>query len=152
MSTKDINDGSGAVGDPITSTMTAPMAEVYSIIGDSEVNIPMWEDTVAPETRLDLLRITLTNLRDALAQPGRFTNLMTWWHQQTIDVTLAKVATVTTPMQEELTHVKSVLDSYKIQTAEQTKRIATLDETIKEMRNTDTTFPGNKNFPPLTSL
>ena len=78
------NNGSGAVGDPppgITlPTLTAQDAENFAIIGPQEIIISMLDDTSSTETRIDSIRICLTQLRDAVATPGRFTQLLQFWH------------------------------------------------------------------------
>ena len=61
------NNGSGAVGDPTDTespTMTGPQAQQFAVIASDEVMIPMVDGT-SVETRIDTLRICLTQLRDA---------------------------------------------------------------------------------------
>ena len=130
------NNGSGAVGDPppgITlPTLTAPEAENFAIFGPQEIIIPMLDDTSSTETRIDSIRICLTQLRDAVATPGRFTQLLQFWHSNTLERSIEQVnqqqAVPNQQISDELTHLKSTIAGFRVQIGEQTKKTTLLEE------------------------
>ena len=66
--------------------------------------IPILDDTnTAVGSRIGTLRITLTQLRDALLQPGRLNAILTWWHQQAIDATLTRVTATNVTRDQQVT-------------------------------------------------
>ena len=79
------DSGSGAVGEPTEiRPLTAPEATSFAIIGQSDCLVPMFDDSTSIESRIDAMRLYLTQVRDNLASPGKFSSRMQFWHNQTL--------------------------------------------------------------------
>ena len=133
--TNGANNGSGAVGDPppgIDPLMTAQEAAAFAIIAPQEIMIPILDDTSSVETGADSIRICLTQLRDAVAAPGKFSQLLQFWHTKTVEQTLTQVDQLqSAPNQtvaDDITHLKSTIESFRVQIGEQTKKTVQLEE------------------------
>ena len=112
--TKAADNGSGAVGDP--TPMTAPEAASFAIISESELVMPILDDMLSAEAKIDSLKISITQLRDLVAQPGKLNRYMQYFFTTTIETTLDSVPATTAAqfqlVTDELVHLKSLMASF----------------------------------------
>ena len=152
-------DGSGAVGEQTTATMTAPQAEIFSIIGATYLQLPMLDDTSILEARLTSLGVYIAQLRDHLATPGRFSPLMQFNHDRTLARASAMYDERMQPIQakamrvaDDLTLIRGMMDSFRVQVEAQTKKVEELERRL-EMDLTkqadSTTMSSSTNRPSL---